>query len=311
MKILFFNDFKLGVLRGDTVVDVSKLVADIPHTGPQGLIRGLIERFPKYKAKLAKAATGKGIPLAKVRIRPPLPRPHNLDCMAVNYMEDGTRTEPAPINAFHKSPSGVIGDGDTMVLPDVPATIFEGEAEMALVIGKRATGVKAKDAMKHIFGYLNFIDGSARGLPPAGNTFYQMKSRDTFAPMGPMIVTADEIRDPHNLQIRLWVNGVLKQNFNTSDMAHKIPRCIEWVTSIHTLEPGDVLATGTNHRGLSAFQDGDKIELETEGLGRLRIKVRDDLKRTWGRETRLDRQNKKLEGQTPQLTGKYAPPPQT
>ena len=137
MKILFFNDFKLGVLRGDTVVDVSKLVADIPHTGPQGLIRGLIERFPKYKAKLAKAATGKGIPLAKVRIRPPLPRPHNLDCMAVNYMEDGTRTEPAPINAFHKSPSGVIGDGDTMVLPDVPATIFEGEAEMALVIGKR------------------------------------------------------------------------------------------------------------------------------------------------------------------------------
>jgi len=306
MKILFFNDFKLGVLRGDTVVDVSKLVADIPHTGPQGLIRGLIERFPKYKAKLAKAATGKGIPLAKVRIRPPLPRPHNLDCMAVNYMEDGTRTEPAPINAFHKSPSGVIGDGDTMVLPDVPATIFEGEAEMALVIGKRATRVKAADAMKHVFGYVNFIDGSARGLPPAGNTFYQMKSRDTFAPMGPMIVTADEIRDPHNLQIRLWVNGVLKQNFNTSDMAHKIPRCIEWVTSIHTLEPGDVLATGTNHRGLSAFQDGDKIELETEGLGRLRIKVRDDLKRTWGRETRLDRQNKKLEGQRPQLTGKYA-----
>ncbi|MGH8634383.1 MAG: fumarylacetoacetate hydrolase family protein, partial [Burkholderiales bacterium] len=99
----------------------------------------------------------------------------------------------------------------------------------------------------------------------------------------------------------------LKQNFNTRDMAHKIPRCIEWISSIHTLEPGDVLATGTNHRGLSAFQDGDRIELETEGLGRLHIKVRDDLKRTWARETRLDRQQKKLEGQTPQLTGKYAP----
>jgi 2-keto-4-pentenoate hydratase/2-oxohepta-3-ene-1,7-dioic acid hydratase in catechol pathway len=222
MKILFFNDFKLGVLAGDKVVDVSKLVADIPHSGPQGLMRGLIERFPKYKAKLAKAAaSGKGVPLSRVRIRPPLPRPHNIDCMAVNYMEDGTRAEPAPINAFHKSPSGVIGDGDTMVLPDAPATIFEGEAEMALVIGKRASQVKAADAMKYIFGYLNFIDGSARGLPPAGNTFYQMKSRDTFAPMGPFIVTADEIRDPHNLQIRLWVNGVLKQNFNTSDMAHK------------------------------------------------------------------------------------------
>jgi 2-keto-4-pentenoate hydratase/2-oxohepta-3-ene-1,7-dioic acid hydratase in catechol pathway len=307
MKLLYFNDFTLGVLKGDSVVDVSQVVRDIPHTGPHNLINGLIERFPSYRAALEKAAAaGKGVPVSEVRIRPPLPRPHNIDCMAVNYMEDGTRAEPAPINAFHKSPSGVIGDGDTMVLPDVPATIFEGEAEVALVIGKRAANVAAANAMEHIFGYVNFIDGSARGLPPAGNTFYQMKSRDTFAPTGPYIVTADEIPDPHRLQIRLWVNGELKQNFNTSDMAHKIPRCIEWISSIHTLEPGDVLATGTNHRGLSAFQDGDTVELETEGLGRLRIRVRDDLKRTWARETRLDRQEKKLEGQTPQLTGKYS-----
>ena len=310
MKLMYFDDFKLGVVKVDAVVDVSKLVKDIPHTGPQELMSGLIERFAKYKAKLQKAAAaGKGVPLKKVRIRPPLPRPHNIDCMAVNYMEDGTRTEPAPINAFHKSPSGVIGDGDTLVLPDVPATVFEGEAEMALVIGKRASKVPAAKAMSHIFGYVNFIDGSARGLPPSGNTFYQMKSRDTFAPMGPYIVTADEIADPHRLQVRLWVNGTLMQNFNTSDMAHKIPRCIEWVSSIHTLEPGDVLATGTNHRGLNPFQDGDRVELEVEGLGRLRIKVRDDLKRTWARETRLDRQNRKLEGLTPQLTGKYAKAP--
>jgi 2-keto-4-pentenoate hydratase/2-oxohepta-3-ene-1,7-dioic acid hydratase in catechol pathway len=309
MKLMYFDDFRLGVVKGDAVVDVSKLVKDIPHTGPQELMSGLIERFAKYKARLQKAAAaGKGVPLKKVRIRPPLPRPHNVDCMAVNYMEDGTRTEPAPINAFHKSPSGIIGDGDTLVLPDVPATIFEGEAEMALVIGKRASKVPAAKAMSHIFGYVNFIDGSARGLPPSGNTFYQMKSRDTFAPMGPCIVTADEIADPHRLQVRLWVNGTLMQNFNTSDMAHKIPRCIEWVSSIHTLEPGDVLATGTNHRGLNPFQDGDRVELEVEGLGRLRIKVRDDLKRTWARETRLDRQNRKLEGQTPQLTGKYSKP---
>ena len=75
-------------------------------------------------------------------------------------------------------------------------------------------------------------------------------------------MTADEIKDPHHLQIRLWVNGTLMQNFNTSDMAHKIPRCIEWVSSIHAIEPGDILATGTNHRGLSAFQDGDVIEIE-------------------------------------------------
>jgi hypothetical protein len=89
-------------------------------------------------------------------------------------------------------------------------------------------------------------------------------------------------------------------------MAHKIPRCIEWVTSIHTLEPGDVLATGTNPRGLNPFHDGDKVEIEVEGLGRLRFNVRDDLKRTWARETRLQRQEKGLEGLTPQLTGKYS-----
>jgi len=291
------------------VVDVSSLVQSIPHTGPHDLINGLIERFADYRPQLEQAAArGQGVPISGVRIRPPLPRPTNIDCMAVNYMEDGTRSEPAPINAFHKSPNAVIGHGDTMVLPDVPATIFEGEAEIAVVIGKRAKNIKAADAMSCVFGYVNFIDGSARGLPPPGNVFYQMKSRDTFAPIGPWLVTADEIRDPHKLQVRLWVNGTLKQNFNTDDMAHKIPRCIEWVSAIHTLGPGDVLATGTNHRGLSSFQDGDAIELESEGLGRLRINVRDDLKRTWGRETRLEVANRGAkEVTTPQLTGKYAP----
>jgi 2-keto-4-pentenoate hydratase/2-oxohepta-3-ene-1,7-dioic acid hydratase in catechol pathway len=307
VKLLFFDDFKLGVLKGDTVFDVSSIVESVPHTGSHDLISGLIAGFGGYRARLEEAVTKSGgTPLSRVRIRPPLPRPTNIVCMAVNYMEDGTRAEPAPINAFHKSPGAVIGNGDTMVLPDVPATIFEGEAEVALVMGKRASRVKAEEAMSYVFGYTNFIDGSARGLPPAGNTFYQMKSRDTFAPMGPYIVTADEVPDPLNLQVRLWVNGELKQNFNTSDMAHKIARCIEWVTSIHTLEPGDVLATGTNHRGLSAFQDGDTVELETDRLGRLRFNVRDDLKRTWARETRLDRQQKNLEGTTPQLTGKHA-----
>ncbi|MBI4204030.1 MAG: fumarylacetoacetate hydrolase family protein, partial [Betaproteobacteria bacterium] len=170
MKLLYFNDFRLGVLKGDAVVDVSQVVRDVPHTGPHNLISGLIERFSDYRAALEKAAAaGKGVAVSGVKIRPPLPKPYNIDCMAVNYMEDGTRPEPAPINAFHKSASGVIGDGDTTVLPDVPAIIFEGEAEMALVIGKRAANVPAANAMDYIFGYMNFIDGSARGLPPAGN----------------------------------------------------------------------------------------------------------------------------------------------
>lgn len=309
MKILYFNDFRLGILKEDQVVDITDIVSDIPHSGPHNLISGLIEQFDQYKAKIQSAVqAAKGVPLSSVRIRPPLPKPNNIDCMAVNYMEDGTRTSPAPINAFNKAPGTVIGDGDTMVLPDVAATVFEGEAEVAVIIGKRCSNVRAKDAMPYIFGYTNFIDGSARGLGPEGNVFFQMKSRDTFAPIGPFIVTADEIADPHNLQIKLWNNGKLMQNFNTSDMAHNIPRCIEWISSIHTLEPGDIVATGTNHRGLNPFMDGDTIELETQGLGRLHIHVRDDLKRTWARITRLEHAERKLPGvSTPQLSGKYTP----
>ena len=306
MKLAFFNDFQLGVVAGDTIHDVTSIVSKIPHIGPGDLISSLIASFADYKSALEAAATGPGVPVTSVRIRPPLPKPGNIVCMAVNYMEDGTLEKPAPINAFHKASTAIIGPGDTMVLPDVPATIFEGEAEMALVIGKRAHQVKAADAMDYVFGYINFIDGSARGLPPAGNVFFQMKSRDTFAPIGPYLVTKDEIADPQKLPINLWVNGELKQSFNTDDMAHNIARCVEWVTSIHTLEPGDILATGTNHRGLSSFMDGDTVELETEGLGRLSFKIKDDLKRTWSRETRLDRQKAGQDGPTHQLTGKYA-----
>ena len=307
MKLMFFNDFRLGVLKGEDVVDVTSLTEALPRTGPHDIIAGVIEQFDTFRPRLEEAAAkSKGVPVGSVTVRPPLPRPRNIVCMAVNYMEDGTRTEPAPINAFTKSPNAIIGPGETMVLPDAPAIVFEGEAEIALVIGKRAKNVKAADAMSHVFGYVNFIDGSARGLPPPGNVFFQTKSRDTFAPIGPYIVTADEIADPQKLQVKLWVNGTLMQNFNTDDMAHKIPRCIEWVSAIHTLDPGDILATGTNHRGLNAFQDGDRVELETEGLGRLSIKVSDALKRTWSRETRLERAEKGLEGLTPQLTGKYA-----
>lgn len=304
MKLLFFDDFKLGVLKGDAVVDVSETVQDIPHTGPHNLINGLIEHFSDYRERLAQAVErGSGVPVSQVRIRPPLPKPYNIVCMAVNYMENGTRSEPAPINAFQKAATSVIGNGDVMVLPDIPATIFEGEAELALVIGKRADQVSEAEAMDYVFGYLNFIDGSARGVP----AFYQMKARGTFAPMGPYLVTADEVPDPQNRQVKLWVNGELKQDYNTDDMAHKIPRVISWISSIHPLEPGDIIATGTNHRGLSAFQNGDLIEIETAGLGRLRINIQDELKRTWSRETRLDRQEKGLDGTTPQLQGKYAP----
>ena len=309
MKIIFFDDFRLGVLSGDQVVDVSDKVTDIPMVGPHDLINGLIENFENYRSVFeAAAASGDGVPLDSVRIRPPLPRPINIDCMAVNYMEDGTRSEPAPINAFTKAPNSIIGPDDTMVLQDIPATVFEGEAELGVVIGKRCYQVSEAEAMDYVFGYINFIDGSARGLPPAGNVFFQMKARETFTPIGPYLVTKEEITDPQSLPIKLWVNGNLMQDFNTNDMAHNITRCIEWISHVHALEPGDIIATGTNHGGLNPFHDGDVVELECEGLGRLKINIRDDLKRTWERTTRLKRTEKGLEPpHAPQLTGKYAP----
>ncbi len=309
MKICFYNDYTLGVLNGDQVVDMSEHVRDIPMVGPHDLINGLIEHFEDYRGVFEDAAAnGAGVPAGSVQFRAPLPRPINIDCMAVNYMESGTKKEKSPINAFLKASNSVIGPNETMVCQDVPATIYEGEAELGLVMAKRAYQVSEDDAMDYVFGYVNFIDGSARGLPPAGNVFYQMKARETFSPLGPYIVTKDEIDDPQNLDVKLWVNGELKQDFNTDDMAHSIKTCISWVSHVHTMEPGDVLATGTNHRGLNPFHDGDVVELEIEGLGRLTINVQDDLKRTWERIVRSDRTDKGLEPpHAPQLTGKYAP----
>lgn len=294
MKLVFFDDFRLGVVDGERVVDVSSVVQDVPHVGPHQLVNGLIERFDQYRDRLEQAASSsEGVPVSSVRLRSPLPKPASIVCMAVNYMEDGTREEPAPINAFLKSPRAVIGDGDTIVLCKDQATIFEHEAEIGLVIGKTASKVKAEDWRDYVFGYLNFIDVSSRGLgAPPMDSFFPVKSQHTSAPMGPWLVTADEIPDPHNLAVRLWISGDLRQNFHSSDMAHKVPRLVEWASSIMRLEPGDVIATGTNHRGLGPLQDGDTLEMEIEGLGRLHLAVKDDQKRTWPRETRLERETR-------------------
>jgi 2-keto-4-pentenoate hydratase/2-oxohepta-3-ene-1,7-dioic acid hydratase in catechol pathway len=303
VKLLFFDDYKFGVMKGDNVVDCSDVVNDIPHVEPQNIISGVIENWDAYRPKLeAKVASSAGVPLSSVRVHAPSPKPRRVVCMAVNYNDGMAQTRGA--DAFHKSPDAIIGDGDTMVLGDIPATVFEGEAELALVIGKKARNVAPEDAESYIFGYTNFIDGSARGMPIAG--FYSMKSRATYAPIGPFIVTKDEIADPNNLRVRLWNNEELMQDYTTADMATKIPDCIAFVTKAHEMEPGDILALGTNHRGLHPFQDGQSVELETEGLGRLHIKVQDDLKRTWERQTRIARKEAGLEGLPPQLTGKYA-----
>jgi 2-keto-4-pentenoate hydratase/2-oxohepta-3-ene-1,7-dioic acid hydratase in catechol pathway len=288
MKLVLFNDFTPGVLKGDNVVDISSEVSEVPHIDGQTWMSGIIDNFDSLRSGIETAvASSNGVPTSEVRLRAPLPEPKRLVCMAGNFMENGSLKIPTDRDAFLKSPSAVIGDGDTVVLPDCPAPHFHHEGELGLVIGKTADHVSADQAASNIFGYLQFIDVSARGVSPNGNnSFFWQKSWDTFAPMGPAIVTADEIKDPQNLDVKLWVSGDIRQDLNTSDMGRSVYEVVEFVSWITTLKPGDVISTGTNHTGLGPIQDGDKIEMEIEGLGpRLTVNVKDDWKRTWPRET--------------------------
>ena len=286
MKLVLFNDYIPGILRDDKVIDISDEISGIPDFNPQIMMSHLIENFDVYRKSLEQIGDVKAVPISEVKLRPPLPEPTRIVCMAGNYMENGSRALVADREAFLKSPSAIIGDGDSVVLPDCPVPHFHHEAELGLVIGKKASKVPASNAKDHIFGYINFIDVSARGVEPnGGSSFFWGKSWDTFAPIGPAIVTADEIHDPQNLNINLWVNGVARQQMNTSDMGRSVEEVVEFATWLITMKPGDMISTGTNHVGLGPIQDGDKIEMEIDKLGpKLHVDVKDEWKRTWPTE---------------------------
>jgi len=200
---------------------------------------------------------------------------------AGNFMEGADTVRP--LNLFLKSSRSIIGPTDTVDLPPVPAKVFHHEAELAFVLGKRTKRIKREDALESVFGYTATIDVSARGIPDVTG-MWKHKSFDTFCPMGPTLVTTDEIPDPHNLDIKLWVNGQLRQNYNTNDMAHQIPERIEFASEVNTLGPGDLINCGTTHQGLGAIQDGDVMEMEIEPVGRMSVNVVDPLKRKWSRD---------------------------
>ena len=285
MKLVLFNEYRLGVLRDGRVLDAMEAVAGLQLRRPQDLVEEVINRWDELKPKIEASIQGKeGVALESVNLRPPVPRPSKIICAAVNYLEYGQR-EAVVLDAFLKSPSAVVGTGETCVLPPAPATVFHHEPELALVIGKRATNVSQEDAYSHIFGYCNFLDMSARGVPGAiGISFFLDKCFDTFAPMGPALVTAEEIPDPQNIQIRLWNNDEPRHDFPTSDMAHPIRELISEFSKITTLEPGDVIATGVNHQEIGAVQDGDVIRMEIAEFGPpLVVRISDPSKRTWPR----------------------------
>lgn len=274
MKLLIYDDYKFGVLKGDRVVDVTGTLQHVGIKPAQTLMEEIIEDFDSFRPKFEQAtANQEGVPLASVKVRPPLPRPHNILCAFANY-QDRDQPSTAPLDFFYKGSTGIIGHGDTVEIPDVPeALVHQPEPELGYVIGKKVKHVSVADALDCVFGYLNFVDVSNRAVPNRRTTFMQ-KGMDTYAPIGPVIVTKDEIADPQNLQVKLWLNGELKQDYNTAAMTHSVAAQIAWLTQYITLMPGDVLACGTHHVGLSPINDGDKVDVEVEGLERLSFSVR-------------------------------------
>ena len=286
MKIGFFNDFRPCILKENGVVDITREVRSLQGGSPQLLLENIIVNFQFLRPRLERLEErGKVIPLDEVRLRPPVPRPGKVLCGRGNFME-GVPVEPMrPLATFFKSPDAVIGRGDTIVLPTFRPVIFHHEAELAIVIGKAASRVPQAQALDYIFGYTTSVDVSARA-PAEGEATLPGeygKSFDTFLPIGPAITTADEIRDPNNLDVKYWVNGDLRQDYNTGDMEHSISYLIAALSANMTLKPGDLILCGTNHQGLGPLQDGDVGEIEIMGVGRSFNPVADSLKRTWPR----------------------------
>lgn len=280
MRLALFDEGVPGVVVGDSVHDVAEVVGpSVMELPPRDRMAAVATAFPALAADLAAASRrGQGRPLSEVRLLAPIPRPGKLLCAQGNYAEgvDGPVRPPA---MFLKAATTVIGPGDTVELPPTPASVFHHEAELAIVIGRKATRVSAEDALAHVFGYCCFVDVSARGLRQGAG--FADKSIDTFGPLGPWIVTADEFGDPDDVGVRLHVNGQLRQDYRTSDMERPAAELIAWASSIATLEPGDVISCGTNHQGLGPVQDGDEVEIAIEGIGEMTVTVSDELKRSW------------------------------
>ena len=283
MKLVLFQAacrrprFCPGLLTDRGVVDISGAVKK-GYT-PQLTMQGIIDDFDGLKPALEKlAAERQGGAGRQVQLKPPLPRPGKILCCIANYWEHAQR-EARPLNMFMKNPDAVIGPGDTIMLPEYTVPwVFMHEAELALVIKGPAKMVKPKDWRSAVFGYTALIDVSAREQgrrtwPAIPLTSWLGKSFDTFAPIGPCIVTADEMKDPNDLIVRFWNDGALRHNYNTDDMEHRVPELVEFATTVMTMNSGDLIACGTNHEGLGSLQDGETVDIEIQHIGKMTLKV--------------------------------------
>jgi len=286
---------RLGAIVDGLVLDLARFGAAKGVMLPAAML-DFIDLGPQAVAAVsaliaeAKGAfpIGTAVPLANVKLLAPIPRPRkNIFGIGLNYTEhvaesakslDTSPDLPRQPVIFSKPPTSVIGPDDAIVHNAAITQQLDWEVELAAIIGTRAKGVAREDALNYVFGYTVLIDMSARDCRRAGQWIYS-KGQDTFAPMGPCVVTADEIPDPQTLDLWLTVNGVEKQRSNTAFMLFKVDELVADISQGITLEPGDIIATGTP-AGVGAGMDpqewvwpGDVIVATVDGIGTLRHPV--------------------------------------
>ncbi|MEB3104006.1 fumarylacetoacetate hydrolase family protein [Ferviditalea candida] len=276
MKIALFNDFQLGVVKGDRIFDVGAVV-QWDSWNPQASLENLFECYADLKSHIEDyLVTARSYPLSNVNLRPPVPKPGKIVAAPVNYylhqdemnaQFDNAAYTIENLGFFLKAPSSIIGPGETVKLP-FPERRTDHEAELAFVVGKRAKDVPASEASEYIFGYFALMDITVRGIEDRP----WRKSFDTFTPIGPWMVTIDEIGNPNELDLRLWVNNELRQSANTRDLIYDCYKFFEAASAVMTLEPGDILTTGTPE-GVGPITKGDRVRIQIDGIGEFSVSV--------------------------------------
>ena len=273
MRLARFNGGRIGICIGDEIADVTELCgvdpAEGPSVGPLRLIRDDERLRRLIEAGLPVAPK---LPLAQVRLETPVPWPSKVIAYPVNYHAHG-REMQAGYRAtnqgfFLKPSSSVSGPNDPVELPSVPGREVHHECELGIVIGKEVRGLSRENWREAVFGYACLLDMVVRGREE--RVF--RKAYDTFCPVGPWIVTADELTDPTALDMKLWVNDELRQSANTRDLVLDIPGMIETASAVMTLYPGDIIATGTPE-GVGPVKAGDTIRIAIDGVGEMRVPV--------------------------------------
>lgn len=286
---------RLGVIQDDLVVDVALLGESVGIDLPDSMLdlidlgRIGVEHLREVLEDCeGKFVAGTAFPLVNVKLLAPIPRPRkNIFGIGLNYVEhvaesaaalDTSKELPKQPVIFSKPPTTVIGPGDAIEHNAKITQQLDWEVELAAIIGTTAKRVSKDEALQHVFGYSVMIDVSARDNRRAGQWIFS-KGQDTYAPFGPCIVTADEIRDPQNLNLWLTINGVEKQRSNTRHMLFDVATLVSDISSGITLEPGDIIATGTPE-GVGAGRNpqefmwpGDVVEATVEGIGTIRHPV--------------------------------------